>query len=45
LFNAGDNVVVWNGADESERDVASGIYFARLSGTGSEANVKLFMIK
>jgi len=45
FLEAGDNTVIWDGTDELRRSVASGLYFARLSGRDAGANVKLFMIK
>lgn len=45
FLNAGENRVIWDGTDEYSRDVASGIYFARLQGEGDIESIKLFMIK
>ncbi len=45
FLRAGENTVIWDGADDYAREVASGIYFARMRGGDSEASVKLFLLK
>ena len=43
--SAGDNYVVWNGRDNSNREVASGLYFYKLS-TGAEVETrKMILVK
>lgn len=44
-FDAGENIIVWDGKDNSKRSAASGIYFVRLQGQSISASVKMFMIK
>jgi hypothetical protein len=41
----GRHEVVWNGADDGGRAVASGVYFARLSSTAGEARHRLLLVK
>lgn len=45
FFLAGRRIVLWDGADRQNQDVASGIYFVRLHGEGASASVKVFMLK
>ncbi|MEE9554123.1 MAG: T9SS type A sorting domain-containing protein [candidate division Zixibacteria bacterium] len=45
FHEAGNNMVIWDGTDENRRDIASGIYFARLHGEDSKTGLKLFMLK
>jgi len=45
VLPAGEHSVVWNGKDDSERSVASGVYFTRLSTNGKILTRKMMMIK
>jgi len=45
VLPAGEHSVVWNGKDDSERSVASGVYFTRLSANGKIFTIKMMMIK
>ena len=42
---SGPRAVVWNGADDRGRSVASGLYFARLRAAGETATRKMVLIK
>ncbi len=44
-LNAGKHEIVWNGRDEENRQVGSGIYFCRLQTAGKILNRKLLMMK
>ena len=44
-FPAGEFREVWNGRDEWDVPVASGVYFARLQAEGFEATRKMVMIR
>jgi len=41
----GRHEFTWNGRDESGRQAASGVYFARLTGRGVDQGVKIVLIK
>jgi hypothetical protein len=43
--SSGGGAIVWDGTDNFQNDVSSGIYFARLRGETVSANIKLFMLK
>jgi len=43
--SAGRKQVVWNGADESGRRVASGIYYCRMRAGAYEETVKMTLIR
>ncbi|MFT5316300.1 MAG: flagellar hook assembly protein FlgD, partial [Candidatus Krumholzibacteriia bacterium] len=43
--NAGRNEVVWNGRDDSERAVASGVYFYRLETSRDQAHGRMTLVK
>jgi hypothetical protein len=45
LFSAGAHDFEWNGSDEGDASVASGIYFARMTSPGSESVIKLVLLK
>ena len=44
-LDAGHHSVVWNGLDESGSEIASGIYFYRLSGSDSESVKRMTLLK
>jgi hypothetical protein len=44
-LGAGPHSVEWPGTDDSGRPLASGIYFARLSGGGREARTRVALLK
>ncbi len=44
-MNAGNHEVVWNGHDEMNRQVGSGIYFCQMKTAGKTMNRKLLMMK
>ncbi len=41
----GQNTVVWNGTDESGKNVSSGVYFYRLDANGQTVTQKMVLIK
>jgi hypothetical protein len=43
--SSGGGAIVWDGTDNFQSEVSSGIYFARLRGETVSANIKLFMLK
>jgi hypothetical protein len=43
--SAGDHTVVWNGRDESGREVSTGIYFVRFEAGGVSQNHKIVFMK
>lgn len=43
--SSGGGAIVWDGTDNFQGEVSSGIYFARLRGETVSANIKLFMLK
>jgi len=42
---AGEDVVIWNGTDNSEKAIASGIYFVNLRGADVVSNTKVYLMK
>jgi len=42
---AGPHLIVWNGKDNSERNVSSGIYLYRLNTSGYQATKKMILMK
>nr|MDK2851528.1 hypothetical protein [Candidatus Cloacimonadota bacterium] len=44
-LDCGNHSVVWNGRDDSNRPVASGIYFARLEQSGATKISKMMLMK
>ncbi len=44
-MSAGDHEIVWNGKDEMNRQVGSGIYFCQMQTTDKTLNRKLLMMK
>ena len=42
---AGEHVIEWDGRDQDGRAVASGVYFCRLRGAGSEAVRKMVLVR
>jgi flagellar hook assembly protein FlgD len=45
VYSAGSHSVVWNGKDESGRDVTSGIYFVRLVTDDYHGLMKMILLK
>ncbi|MCL1827837.1 MAG: hypothetical protein FWG20_07385, partial [Candidatus Cloacimonetes bacterium] len=45
FFEAGEHKVVWNGVDENDKAVSSGIYFSRLTGEGFTSVMKMVLMK
>jgi len=43
--SAGSHTVVWNGKDDSAKNVASGIYFYRMTTNGYDSVQKMMMVK
>ena len=43
--SSGGGAIVWDGTDNFQSEVSSGIYFARLRGETVSANIKLYMLK
>lgn len=43
--DAGSEVAVWDGKDHRGRDVASGVYYARLRAPGYESTVKMILLR
>jgi hypothetical protein len=41
----GRHVVLWDGGDESGNPLASGVYFARLTGKGMAATIKMNLVR
>jgi hypothetical protein len=44
-FTQGDHSVSWNGTDDNDQVVASGVYFARMNCKGQETSRKLVLLK
>ncbi len=44
-IEAGPHEIVWNGRDDSDRRLPSGIYYARLEAGGQAATLKLLLMK
>jgi len=42
---AGRNEVIWNGRNDSERAVASGVYFYRLETSRDQAHGRMTLVK
>lgn len=42
---AGDHAVVWNGRDERQQEVSSGVYFYRLAGAGLELRRRMVLLR
>ena len=40
-----NHVVVWNGLDDRDREIASGVYFYRLEAPDAELNRKLVVLR
>ncbi|MCL1827503.1 MAG: T9SS type A sorting domain-containing protein, partial [Candidatus Cloacimonetes bacterium] len=45
FYEAGEHKVVWNGVDENDKAVSSGIYFSRLTGDGFTSVMKMVLMK
>ncbi|MFA5498459.1 MAG: FlgD immunoglobulin-like domain containing protein [Candidatus Cloacimonadia bacterium] len=45
FYNSGDHQLVWNGKDDNGRDLASGIYFSKMSTPRMTAIKKMVMMK
>ncbi len=45
LLSAGDHNLRWNGTDNKNRSVASGIYFARIKTPRQSRNIKMMLMK
>jgi len=45
VMDAGRHAVSWNGIDQNGRNVASGVYFARLRHDGDELTLKMLLTK
>ena len=45
FYNAGSYKVEWNGLDDNNRDVASGIYFYRMQTDGFASVRRMVMLK
>ena len=44
-LTSGMHKVLWNGKDENERNVASGVYFYRLQSKNYQATGKMLLLK
>jgi flagellar hook assembly protein FlgD len=44
-FSPGEHSVVWNGTDETGKNVSSGVYFYRMSAKGYTATEKMILVK
>ncbi len=44
-YEAGQHAVVWDGTDAAGHDVASGVYFSRLTGEGQNSTHKMMLLK
>ena len=44
-YGAGERELVWDGRDRAGREVASGVYFARLAGERTASIIKLLLIR
>ncbi len=42
---SGEHEIVWNGKDDSAKDVVSGVYFARMTAEGFSATKKMVLMK
>lgn len=45
MMNSGDHQIVWNGMDDSDRQVSSGLYFFRMKSGSYSSTRKMIMMK